>query len=482
MTLEGFLARLSSCPLIASAQASPGSPLQEPAILDRLAQASVGQGVEVLRLQGIETIGTVKQWFQGPVVGLIKRGYADSTVYITPTLKEVNELLEAGCEVIALDATPDWRPGGVTLQQLVERIHQAGRLAWADCDSMESLHYAAQGGCDLFSTTLAGYTKRASATEGPDLALLAEMVKAAPGPVIAEGRFQQPWQAAMALRIGAAGVVIGGSLNDPVKQTSWFLKGLPKPETVGAVDLGGTWLRFALVDPSMNLLEIRRTPQLQTRMERMAWIREQVRDSGVARVGVSAGGTIDPKTGEVWEAKDFIPEYLGTVFRLDGVEMTALNDGLATAWGHFCRPGNSAQRVASLALGTGVGAGLAMNGGILCGPRGEYPRWNDLPLPSGKTVEEVLGGLSLTSTPSSAQMQEAEGAARFVLRSMDQLWMPDKIVITGGVGLSDWMKESLSALPEQIGAAVEFGPEESGLLGAAALVLSPGALSLTAQS
>lgn len=473
MTLEGFLARLSSCPLIASAQASPGSPLQEPVILDRLAQASVGQGVAVLRLQGIETISTVKQWFQGPVVGLIKRDYTDSPVYITPTLREVDELMAAGCEVIALDATPDRRPGGATLRQLVERIHHAGRLAWADCDSMESLVYAAQGGCDIFSTTLVGYTKRGAATDGPDLALLAEMVKAAPGPVIAEGRFQQPWQTAMALRIGAAGVVIGGSLNDPVKQTGWFLKGLPKTETVGAVDLGGTWLRFALVDGSMNLLEIRRTPQPQTRNERMEWIRQQVLDSGVARVGVSAGGTIDPKTGEVWEAKDFIPEYLGTVFRLEGVEMTALNDGLAAAWGHFCRPGNSAKRVASLALGTGVGAGLVNNGGILCGPRGEYPRWNDLPLPSGRTVEEVLGGLSLTSTPSSSQREEAEEAARFVLRSMDQLWMPDKIVITGGVGLSDWMRSSLEASPEPIRAAVEFGPAESGLLGGASLALNP---------
>lgn len=425
----------------------------------------------------MEAITTVKRWFQGPVVGLIKEDYPDSPVYITPTLLEVDQLLAAGCEVIALDATPDSRPGGETLAHLVARIHEGGSLAWADCDSLESLRHAIEAGCDLFSTTLAGYTSRTAATQGPDLELLSEMVKSAPGPVIAEGRFQQPWQAAMAIRIGAAGVVIGGSLNDPVKQTAWFLKGLPKSETVGAVDLGGTWLRFALVDSSMNLLEIRRTPQPKTRQERMDWIREQVLESGVSKVGVSAGGTIDPSTGEVWEAKDFIPEYMGTIFRLEGVEMTALNDGLAAAWGHFCRPGNSSKRVASLALGTGVGAGYVVNGGILCGPKGEYPRWNDLPLSSGKTVESVLGGLSLTTAPSAFQQEEAETAARFVLRSMDQLWMPDKIVVTGGVGLSDWLRSSLISTPEPIRSRLEFGPEESGLLGAAALVQQPGAFS-----
>jgi len=478
VTLEALLGHLSSCPLIASAQASPGSPLQRSEALSCLAEASSGQGVEVLRLQGIETISTVKTWFKGPVVGLIKKDYPGSPIYITPTLREVEALLEAGCEVIALDATPDTRPGREALSSLVHRIHQAGRLAWADCDSMDSLLYAVQAGCDIFSTTLAGYTSRSGLTDGPDLQLLSSMVKAAPGPVIAEGRFQQPWQAAMALRIGAAGVVIGGSLNDPVKQTSWFLKGLPRQERVGAVDLGGTWLRFALVGHSLRVEEIRRIPQPQTRQERLDWIREQVLDSGVTRVGVSAGGTIDPKTGEVWEAKDFIPEYLGTVFSLQGVEMTALNDGLAAAWGHFCRPGSCFRRVAALALGTGVGAGLVINGGILCGPRGEYPRWNDLLLPSGKSVEGVLGGLSLTASPTESQMDEAEGAARFVLRSMDQLWMPDKIVITGGVGLSSWMQSRLIEASEPIRAQIEFGPEEAGLQGAAALVLHPGALSL----
>lgn len=467
------MASLAQCPLIASAQASPGSALEETAALEKLAKASLDQGVQVLRLQGIETISAVRRWFSGPIVGLVKKSYPDSDVYITPTKVEVEDLLESGCRIIALDATPRQRPGGVTLGNLVELIHSKGAVAWADCDSMESLAYAKASGCDVFSTTLAGYTDSRPATVGPDMALLAEFLKEHPGPVFAEGRFSQPWQMSAALRLGAAGVVVGGSLNDPVKQTQWFIKGLPQAETVGAVDLGGTWLRFALAGADLKLKEIRRTPQPQSRQERLDWIAAQIADTGVKRLGVSAGGTIDPATGEVWEAKDFIPEYLGTQFAFDGVETLALNDGLATAWGHFCRPETYASKVASLALGTGVGAGYVLEGQVLMGHRGSYPRWNDLPLPSGRTVEDVLGGLSLTREPSAEQKNEAETAARLVIASMDKIWMPEKIVITGGVGLSPWLSKRLTNFPPEINARMVFGPEEAGLEGAAALAIHP---------
>lgn len=468
-----FLAELKKCPLIASAQASPGSALESPEILEKVAQASLDQGVKVLRLQGIETIRTIRRWFSGPIVGLVKKSYPGSEVYITPTLSEVEALLAEGCQVIALDATDRPRPGGVSLQSLVQAIHAAGALAWADCDSVESLNHAKSSGCDVFSTTLAGYTGERSATVGPDMALLAEFLKDNPGPVFAEGRFSQPWQMAAALRLGAAGVVVGGSLNDPVKQTQWFIKGLPQTDLAGAVDLGGTWLRFALAGPDLKLNEIRRTPQPRTRQERLDWIAAQIADTGVTRLGVSAGGTIDPVTGEVWEAKDFIPEYLGTTFAFPEVDVRALNDGLAAAWGHFCRPETYSGRVASLALGTGVGAGYVIEGQILMGHRGSYPRWNDLPLPSGRTVEDVLGGLSLTRDPSEDQKDEAEKAARLVIVSMDKIWMPEKIVITGGVGLSPWLRERLTENPAEIMAEIVFGPEEAGLEGAAALAIHP---------
>jgi putative N-acetylmannosamine-6-phosphate epimerase len=462
-----FFEALQACPVVASVQASPGSPLEDPETLWRSAKASLDQGVRILRLQGVENIRYIRARHSGPIIGLLKVDYPDSEVYITPTLREVRSLLELGVEVVALDATDRPRPGGVALAELVQAIHEGGALAMADCDSIGGLAEAARAECDIFSTTMAGYTAESAATPGPDFNTLSLFAFVSPGPILAEGRFQEPWQARAALRMGAAGVVIGGALNDPVKQTRRFLAAGPAAERAGSVDLGGTWLRFAVVNSSLEIESLVRIPTPQDRASRLDWIASQARAARVDRVGISAGGTIDPATGEVWEAKDFIPDYRGTVFSLPGINTRALNDGLATAWGHSLQPGYAASRVAALALGTGVGAGLVDRGAILHGPRGEYPRWNDLPLAEGGTVEEALGGLSLTATPDAAQRKRAISAARQLVDAVRKVWMPDVIVVTGGVGLSPWMREALA------GCGVEFGSEEAGLIGGGALALYP---------
>ena len=48
-----------------------------------------------------------------PIVGLIKREYSGFEPYITPTLAEVASVVESGAEIVAFDATPRARPGGV---------------------------------------------------------------------------------------------------------------------------------------------------------------------------------------------------------------------------------------------------------------------------------------------------------------------------------------------------------------------------------
>ena len=54
---------------------------------------------------------------------LLKRDYEGSKVFITATSKEVDELIESGCEVIALDATKQKRPKE-TLEELVTYIRK----------------------------------------------------------------------------------------------------------------------------------------------------------------------------------------------------------------------------------------------------------------------------------------------------------------------------------------------------------------------
>lgn len=465
-----MLALLREQPLIVSVQASEGSPVDDTGTLLKLAQASLNQGVRLLRLEGAERIAAITSATGAPVIGLVKRSYPGSDVYITPTCAEVDEVIAAGASLVALDATLRQRPKGEMLQDLIARIHGAGRLAMADCDCLASAKAAIEQGVDLVGTTLAGYTGARSASEGPDLDLLREIARCTRVPLIAEGRFRHRWEVEAALRIGAAGVVVGGAINDPVKTTR-HLRPQPRSEgVVGAFDLGGTWMRFALFSPGWDLLEVVREPLAPTRKARDEWMRSVICESGAVACGVSTGGTVDPDTGEVWEAKPIIPEHVGSRFdqSLFRVPTTALNDGLASAWGHANLPDFAGRRVATLALGTGVGCGFVAEGRIWHGSRGEYPRINDLSA-GAVTFEDLLGGAALSPQPDERQKSDAVAALRSAVQIIRSTLMPQDIVVCGSVGLSSWMQPVLAELDLRTS---PFGGD-AGLFGAAALCLFP---------
>jgi putative N-acetylmannosamine-6-phosphate epimerase len=475
MTLSALLARFRACPLVASVQASEGSPCGHPETLLRLAKASLKQGVRVLRLEGVKTVRALEPELKVPIIGLLKRTYPESEVYITPTAQDADSMIDLGCEVIAIDGTNRPRPGRDDLAALIKHIQRRKVLVMADCDSLESAIRAAALGADVIGTTLAGYTSAHVATNGPDLELLRQIIANVKVPVIAEGRFSQRWEVEAAMRIGATAVTVGGAINDPVKQTRALM---PTPKLgedarIGAVDIGGTWLRFGVFDGRGTLLgEPVRTPNPGNQVECLQWIRERIAEFKVTRVGVGTGGIVDPNTGEVWTAKEHLmPDHTGIRFHEAtlGITTKAYGDGHATAWGHANLPQFAGRRVATLALGTGVGAGFVQQGTIWAGRRGEYPRINDLPSPDGRSYETVLGGINLTSTPSEDDQAVARRALHGAVQAVKDLYFPDDIVIAGSVGLSDWLAEDVAKL-ELVRSP--FGVN-AGLHGAAALALYP---------
>ncbi len=468
MTLSEFRVMLAQAPLVASVQASPGSPTSDPEVLLALARASQAEGVQILRLEGIHAIETIRKGTGLPTIGLIKKEYDQSLVYITPTLAEIDALVEVGVEVIALDATLRYRPGGVDLGDLIKRAKEAGRLVMADCDSVASAMLAEQLGADILSTTLAGYTEESShLTGGPALELVREIRSRSQLPVLAEGRYADPRQAASALRAGANGVVVGGALNDPVKQTRAFVHATqPITSHVLAIDLGGTWMRAARFTPAWEMIDLEQEPIDPNPSKRCQWIEEQAKRWSCEHIGVSTGGTVNPLTTLVVEAKPIIPDHEGTNFQraIPHRHVRALNDGLATAWGHANLPEYAGKTVVTLALGTGVGCGVVRDGRILMGPQGEYPRLNDLPTSSGRSFEELLGGAALTPEPTESQILDALEAAHSAEDILRAVYHPHAIVRCGGVGLADWMEIHADPTP--------FGPH-AGLYGAAALILFP---------
>ncbi len=473
MTRDGLLAAFRVCPLVASVQASPGSPLGDPDTIVKLAHASLDQGVKALRLEGGDSIQAVRQSRPCLTIGLIKARFPSSDVYITPTHQEVEEVINAGCEVVALDATARPRPGGVKLADLVAFIHRSGRLALADCDTVESLRYAEESGCDLASTTLAGYTAESSGTPGPDLATLASFLESTRLPVLAEGRYSSPEDLRHALMIGASAVVVGAALNDPVRTTARFLSAATRPTgPIAAFDIGGTWLRFGLFDRDHRLVESESIAVPLGNQSRIDWMAERAKRHSVTRVALSTGGVLRPADQAIVSTKGTIGENVGyeRLAEACGAPIYGLNDGLATAWGHACHPRHVGRTTLTLALGTGVGAGLVVRGRLVTNPNGDYPRVNDLPLFEGATVEEALREV----TRREGWWDDADARARVarlvatVVTLLRDVVLPETVVLAGGVGLRVADHPAVRPLAEPS----PYGPD-AGLHGAAALAFWP---------
>lgn len=201
--------------VIVSCQALEHEPLHSSFIMSKMALAAKEGGAAGIRANSVADITAIKQEVDLPVIGIIKRDYPDSAVYITPTMQEVEELLTTSAEIIALDATKQERPNHEQLSDLLARIHQAGRLAMADISTLEEALAADEMGFDLISTTLAGYTAYSHKTETPDFELLQEIIEQVKTPVIMEGHTDRPEQVTKALELGSFAVVVGSIITRP---------------------------------------------------------------------------------------------------------------------------------------------------------------------------------------------------------------------------------------------------------------------------
>lgn len=217
--------------LCVSAQAYPGEPMRDPRTMAQIAQAAVIGGAASIRAQGLEDVRMVVDAVDVPVVGLWKDG--KEGVFITPTLFHAQQVAKTGCAIIALDGTLRERPDGRTFTQTVTDLRQWAKdeldrdlLIMADCDSLDSCLMAEQAGADFVGTTLSGYTDARPKTQGPDFALVEEVVAKVQAPIVVEGRIHTPDLARQALDLGAHMVCAGTAITHPSTITSWFLNAI----------------------------------------------------------------------------------------------------------------------------------------------------------------------------------------------------------------------------------------------------------------
>lgn len=219
--------------LVVSCQALENEPLHSPFIMAKMALAAALGGASGIRANSVVDIEAIKQEVALPVIGIIKRNYANCDVFITATMREIDELMRAAPEMIALDATNRPRPGGETLEHLVRQIRQTypHLLLMADTASVEEAVTAQQLGFDCVGTTLYGYTAQTKGHSLPDndCAQLKAVLAAVSIPVIAEGNVDTPERAARCLALGAHAVVVGGAITRPQQITQRFIDALNSP-------------------------------------------------------------------------------------------------------------------------------------------------------------------------------------------------------------------------------------------------------------
>ena len=228
MTKKEFLDAIHG-QMIISCQAVEGEPLyvEEKSIMYLMARAAKQAGTPAIRTSSIRDVVAIKEETELPVIGLVKIQYPGYEEYITPTMKEVDDLTAAGADVVALDCTLRKRGDGTTVNEFIAQIKEKypDIILMADISNYEEGINAWKCGVDIVGTTMSGYTAyTVSGTDEPDYELMERLARDTDSPVIGEGRIHYPEQAVRALQTGVWAIVVGGAITRPLEIALRFQK------------------------------------------------------------------------------------------------------------------------------------------------------------------------------------------------------------------------------------------------------------------
>ncbi len=215
--------------VVVSVQAMPSEPLYLEKCMVAMMKSVVKGGAGALRVAGARDVKNAKHLFDIPVIGLTKpeiipQNFRD-IVYITPTVSDVIELINAGADIVAFDGTSRKRPNDCTLNEIIQHIKINRRVSMADVSTLEEGINCAKLGVDILSTTLSGYTTQSPLiSEEPDFELLEALINQTDKPVVLEGRIWEPHQVTRAFELGAHAVVIGSAITRPQLITKRFVQ------------------------------------------------------------------------------------------------------------------------------------------------------------------------------------------------------------------------------------------------------------------
>ncbi|WP_406064725.1 ROK family protein [Streptomyces sp. NBC_01077] len=171
---------------------------------------------------------------------------------------------------------------------------------------------------------------------------------------------------------------------------------------VAGIDIGGTKTAAGLVDPNGTLMRRHTlpTPAADGPEAVVAAAVRAVRELGepVAAVGVGSAGVVDPTAGRIVSATDALPGWAGTELRRDleqalGVPVSVDNDVHAHALGEAWLGAAAGHRhVLLVAVGTGIGGSLLIDGRVHHGARSVAGHAGHVPVPSAAGAPCTCGG------------------------------------------------------------------------------------------
>lgn len=157
-------------------------------------------------------------------------------------------------------------------------------------------------------------------------------------------------------------------------------------QAIGAVDIGGTKIAAGIVNLNGHLLAHSETPTAAhegflAAMNRVhAMLKDACRNTGVELSGIGIGctGPVDPLSGAIGEV-EFLPgwkdcnpvQWLAEAY---GLQVAMENDADAAAlaeaeWG----AGQNKRNLICVMVGTGIGAGIVLDGSLYRGAAGSHP-------------------------------------------------------------------------------------------------------------
>ncbi len=288
------------------------------------------------------------------------------------------------------------------------------------------------------------------------------------------------------------------------------------------IDIGGTSIKYGLADEKGNLLERGERPTLAVEegargiVEKVIGIVKGFQASrDIQGAAIATAGIVDAAAGSIiFAGERSFPGYTGTKLRSEvekacGIPCTVENDVNAAGLGEYWL--GAAKGVGSvfmMAVGTGIGGCILLNGKVVHGIGGSAGEVGFLPMPGGKILEEMASTRALVEHAAAAcgmrpselsgekVFQMAEDGRKEALEAIDDMaehlaegmayvccLLNPEIILLGGAVMAQekWLRPRLESRLEKLvlpamrrGTRIEFAHlgNDAGMLGALYFLLN----------